>query len=210
MELQAARSVFERLGAAPDMSQIDELLAREDPGSAVEPRAARTFVFTDIVRSTNLIEAIGDDAWMDLVRWHDEMLRSMLADHGGEEVDHAGDGFFVAFATADDAVACAVAIQRRLAGHRQSHGFAPSVRIGVHATAVSRSGREYRGKGVHEAARVGSLADGGEIVASEQTMENVAGQFVVSEPRSATLKGLSTPVEVVTIDWRVANRSGES
>jgi hypothetical protein len=41
-------------------------------------------------------------------------------------------------------------------------------------------------------------------------MENVAGQFVVSEPRSATLKGLSTPVEVVTIDWRVANRSGES
>jgi class 3 adenylate cyclase len=210
MELQAAHSVFERLGAAPDMSQIDELLAREDPGSAVEPRAARTFVFTDIVRSTNLIEAIGDDAWMDLVRWHDQMLRSRFAEHGGEEVDHAGDGFFVAFGSADDAVACAVAIQRTLADHRQAHGFAPNVRIGVHATAVSRSGREYRGKGVHQAARIGSLADGGEIVASAPTLAALATGVIASEPRTVRLKGLSSPVDVVTIDWRGANQSGES
>jgi class 3 adenylate cyclase len=206
MELQAARSVFERLGAAPELSKIEELLAHEDPTAAVEPRAVRTFIFTDIVRSTNLIEAIGDDAWMDLVRWHDQMLRSMFAEHRGEEVDHAGDGFFVAFATADEAVACAVAIQRGLADHRQTHGFAPSVRIGVHATAVSRSGREYRGKGVHEAARIGALADGGEIVASKRTMESAAAQFVVSEPRTASLKGLSSAVDVVWIDWRGANQ----
>jgi class 3 adenylate cyclase len=206
MELQAARSVFERLGAAPELSQIDELLAHEDPTAAVEARAVRTFIFTDIVRSTNLIEAIGDDAWMDLVRWHDQMLRSMFAEHRGEEVDHAGDGFFIAFATADEAVACAVAIQRGLADHRQTHGFAPSVRIGVHATAVSRSGREYRGKGVHEAARIGALADGGEIVASKRTMESAAAQFVVSEPRTASLKGLSSAVDVVWIDWRGANQ----
>lgn len=210
LELQAARSVFDRLGAAPDSSGIDELLAREDAASTVEPRASRTFMFTDIVRSTNLIEAIGDDAWLDLVRWHDQMLRSMFANHAGEEVDHAGDGFFVAFASADDAVACAVAIQRTLADHRQTQGFAPSVRIGVHATAVSRSGREYRGKGVHEAARIGSLADGGEIVASGSTLAAVATKFPASEPRTVSLKGLSSPVDVVMIDWRGTTQSGES
>jgi class 3 adenylate cyclase len=161
-------------------------------------------MFTDIVRSTNLIEAIGDDAWLDLVRWHDQTLRALFADHGGEEVDHAGDGFFVAFPSADEAFACAIAIQRRLADHRQTHGFAPSVRIGVHATAVSRSGREYRGKGVHEAARIGSLADGGQIVASEPTLAAVGARVSASDPRTVSLKGLSSPVDVVTIDWREA------
>jgi class 3 adenylate cyclase len=31
----------------------------------------RTFLFTDIVRSTKLVDAIGDDAWQDVIRWHD-------------------------------------------------------------------------------------------------------------------------------------------
>ncbi len=201
LELQAARSVFERLGAAPDVQSIDELLARESP-PASEPRAAKTFMFTDLVKSTNLIEAIGDEAWLDLLRWHDQTLRALFADHGGEEVDHAGDGFFVTFSKPEEAVACAVAIQRTLAEHRRAHGFAPSVRIGLHATLVSRSGRAYRGKGVHEAARIAALAEGGEIVASVPTVENDAARFAVSEPRTVTLKGLSRALEVVTIDWR--------
>ena len=202
LELQAARSVFDRLGAVPDVKRIDELVARESPVPAAEPRAARTFMFTDIVGSTNLVEAVGDDAWLDLLRWHDQTLRSLFADHGGEEVDHAGDGFFVAFNRAGEAVACAVAIQRTLADHRRTHGFAPNVRIGVHNTEASRSGREYRGKGIHEAARIASLADGGEIVASVRTLQNDAAHFAFSDPRTVTLKGISRPQEVVTIDWR--------
>jgi hypothetical protein len=38
-------------------------------------RAAETFLFSDICRSTNLIEAIGGDAWKHLRRWHDDALR---------------------------------------------------------------------------------------------------------------------------------------
>jgi class 3 adenylate cyclase len=208
LELQVARSVFERLGAAPDLRSIDELLAREAP--APEPRAAKTFMFTDIVKSTNLVEAIGDEAWLDLLRWHDQTLRALFADNGGEEVDHAGDGFLVTFSRPEEAVACAVAIQRTLAEHRRTHGFAPSVRIGLHATLVSRSGRSYRGKGVHEAARIAALAERGEIVASVPTVGNVPAHLAVSEPRTVTLKGLSRPLEVVTIDWRDPNQFGES
>jgi class 3 adenylate cyclase len=58
---------------------------------------ACTFLFTDIVGSTALLEAIGNEAWQDLIRWHDRTLRALFAEHGGEEVDHTGDGFFVAF-----------------------------------------------------------------------------------------------------------------
>ena len=158
-------------------------------------------MFTDIVRSTNLVEAIGDEAWSDLVRWHDKTLRSLFAAHGGDEVDHAGDGFFVAFPDPARALEAAIAIQRRLADHRREHGFAPQVRIGLHATEAARQGAGYRGRGVHEAARISALADGGEIVASRETVDDVH-RFAVSSPREVTLKGIDAPVEVVSVDWR--------
>ena len=202
LELGAAASAFERLGAVLDARRARAKLERARPTATPgDGRATRTFMFTDIVRSTNLVEAIGDEAWTDLVRWHDKTLRSLFAAHGGEEVDHAGDGFFVAFADVTSAVEAAVAIQQSLAAHRREHGFAPQVRIGLHATEAARQGVGYKGRGVHEAARISALADGGEIVASRDTiaeLENLA----VSSPRDVTLKGIDAPVAVVSIDWR--------
>ena len=203
LELRAARSTFEKLGAAPDRNAVDDLLAGLAASTdLVSERGAKTFLFTDIVRSTDLVSAIGDEAWLDVVRWHDEKLRSLFPEHGGEEVDHAGDGFFVAFDDPASAIGCAVAIQRALAEHRRAHGFAPSVRVGVHTTAATRLGRAFRGRGVHEAARIASLAEGGEIVASRDTASSTARSFAVSDPREVRLKGISDPIEVVTIDWR--------
>jgi class 3 adenylate cyclase len=202
LELEAAVSAFERLGAPRDARAAREQLAALVPPSAGNgARATRTFMFTDIVRSTNLVEAIGDEAWANLVRWHDGILRSLFEAHGGEEVDHAGDGFFVAFGEPASAVACAVAIQRRLAEHRREHGFAPQVRVGVHAADASRHGVAYKGRGVHAAARIAGLADGGEILASAATSAAVPAT-TASEPRSVELKGFAEPVDVVAIDWR--------
>lgn len=162
-------------------------------------RVVKTFMFTDIVKSTNLLEALGDEAWNQLLRWHDQTLRSLFAAHHGEEVVTTGDGFFVGFESPDAALACAVAIQRTLAEHRAAHGFAPQVRIGVHAADATQVGRNFTGKGVHEAARIAALADGGEILTSTQT---ATPQFSVSEPRSVTLKGIAEPMEIVSVDWR--------
>jgi class 3 adenylate cyclase len=157
-------------------------------------------MFTDIVRSTNLVEALGDEAWGHLIRWHDEQLRAQFAAHRGEVVKAIGDGFFVAFQGADDALACAVAIQRALRAHRRAHGFAPQVRIGVHAASATREGLDYRGKGVNAAARVGALADGDEILATAQTAA-LASDQPVTGLRSVALKGFVDPVEVVSIQW---------
>jgi adenylate cyclase len=129
-------------------------------------------------------------------------LRSLFAQHRGQEIDHAGDGFFVAFDEPKAAVACAVAIQRTLAEHRRSAGFAPTVRIGVHAAAATRSAAAYRGRGVHEAARIAGLAEGGEIIATRSTLDSAEIPFALDAPRVVTLKGLSDPVEIVAIDWR--------
>ena len=163
-------------------------------------RVAKTFMFTDIVKSTNLVELLGDDAWQDLLRWHDETLRSIFSAHRGEEITATGDGFFVGFDTPDAALACAVAIQRKLTDHRREHGFAPQVRIGLHASGAMQVAKNIIGKGVHEAARIAALAEGGEILASKQTVAE--SRFQVSEPRTVTLKGFAEPVEIVSIDWR--------
>jgi adenylate cyclase len=111
-----------------------------------------------------------------------------------------GDGFFVAFQSPSEAVECAVAIQRALQEHRRAHGFAPQVRIGVHAASATHEGQDYHGKGVNAAARVGALADGDEILATAQTAALAATQPVTGL-RSVMLKGFADPVEVVSIQW---------
>jgi class 3 adenylate cyclase len=202
LELGGARAAFERLGAAPALRRVDRLLAALSGGRAARDsdRSVTTFLFTDIVRSTNLVEAIGDEAWLDLVRWHDQTLRSLFAKHQGEEVDHAGDGFFVAFDDPASALECAAEIQRKLAEHRREHGFAPSVRIGVHAAAATRSsGHGFTGRGVHEAARIAALAQGGEVLASAQTVGGASRSFAVSDRRTVRLKGLSEPLAIVSL-----------
>ena len=199
LEYRAALAAFDRLGAAPDSRRATEALG-EAVGRPAPRQVERTFMFTDIVRSTNLVEALGDEAWGHLIRWHDEQLRAQFGAHRGEVVKAIGDGFFVAFQNPGDALACAVAIQRALAEHRRAHGFAPQVRIGVHAASATHEGLDYRGRGVNAAARVGALADGGEILATAQTAA-LAPTLPVSGLRSVMLKGFADPVEVVLIHW---------
>jgi class 3 adenylate cyclase len=200
LELQAAREAFERLHAQREVERCDALLrAGEDGGGR---RVERTFMFTDIVGSTNLIETIGDEAWEDVLRWHDETLRAQIASHRGEVVHSTGDGFFASFAETADGVACAVAIQRRLAEHRRRQGFAPRVRIGLHAAEATEIAEDYAGIGVHEAARVGALAEGGEILITVSTIEHEGPAFAVGEEREVALKGIAKPVRVASVEWR--------
>jgi SARP family transcriptional regulator, regulator of embCAB operon len=204
---QAYRVLHNEFGTEPGPS-LQELRSRLKATTTAESAETpfvpvmRTFMFTDIVGSTQLVEAIGDEAWDDVLSWHDRALRSLFADHEGEEVDHTGDGFFVSFRSPAAAIECAIAIQRRLVEQRKTHGFAPKVRIGVHGTEASRRGANYRGKGVHEAARIGALAGGGEIVASRATALAAKCRVPYSGPRVVNLKGVADPVEVVSVDWR--------
>jgi class 3 adenylate cyclase len=200
MEYRAAVTAFDRLGAIPDARLATEALGQEAAARSAPRHVDRTFMFTDIVRSTNLVEALGDGAWAHLIRWHDEQLRSQFAAHRGEVVKAIGDGFFVAFQSANEAVECAVAIQRALQEHRRAHGFAPQVRIGVHAASATHEGLDYRGKGVNAAARIGALADGDEILATAETAA-LAATRPVTGLRSVALKGFANPVDVVSVQW---------
>ncbi|HEX2152493.1 MAG TPA: adenylate/guanylate cyclase domain-containing protein [Acidimicrobiia bacterium] len=199
LELSAAYTELERLGATPAAEAVRKEIERAEDRRTGPTQTRKTFMFTDIVGSTNLAELLGDKAWDQLLRWHDEALRAEFARHGGEVVNSTGDGFFVAFDTARQAVDCARAVQRLLEDHRRGTGFAPMVRIGLHAAEANRHGADYTGVGVHVAARVAALAGGGEIVASVETLTEAGSE--VAESRPASLKGVKEPVEVAHVDW---------
>jgi class 3 adenylate cyclase len=199
IEIETARAEFARLGANLDLAAADKEIAALS-GRALTAQVRKTFMFTDIVGSTTLAEALGNEAWTLLLQWHDDALRASFRMHRGEVVNSTGDGFFVAFDEPHNAIECAVAIQRELAAHRRTTGFAPRVRIGLHSADANRHGESYTGIGVHIAARVAALAGGGEIVATAQTLDSV-GEFRSSARREETLKGVAENVAVVNIEW---------
>jgi len=140
--------------------------------------APKTLMFTDLTGSTPLVEAIGDTAWRDLSAWLDAELRRCFSEQHGREVDHAGDGFFVVFDSASDAIECAVSIQRRLSAHRRLHGYAPQVRIGIHAGVIQIENGAVRGSAVHRAARLCAAAPGDTIIVSREALEAAGGRWL--------------------------------
>jgi class 3 adenylate cyclase len=189
-ELGRAGSVFDQLGARLDAQRVDALLGRE-----AGKRVTMSFVFTDIVDSTRHLEHHGDVHWQKLLRRHDELVRERVEAAGGRVVDHTGDGFFLAFDRVDDAVDAAIAVQRAAAEHLPF-----DLRIGIHTSEATYVGDDYRGKGVHTAARIGAVAKGEEILVSRSSLEG--SNLRLGDARSEQLKGLAEPVEVVPVDWR--------
>ena len=204
LEIGAAKAVFEKLGAMIDVRRALDMLGESanqklPMASGQTARMVKTFMFTDIVGSTKLVEAMGEKPWSRMLSWHDRTLRDLFVKHHGEVVKQLGDGFFVAFESPTDAVECAVEIQRKLEEHGEVAGFAPNVRIGLHSAEATRKGADYQGKGVHEAARVGALAQAGEIIASETVIADAASRFPVSELRTVVVKGITEPMRVALI-----------
>lgn len=202
MELRAAYHAFEELGAHLDAARASRAVGASHAGTTSRPREQRVFMFTDIVDSTDLARVIGDEAWGYLVRWHDETLASLAAASGGDIVRTTGDGIFATFVDPGTALGCAVAIQEALQEHRRKHGFAPSVRIGLHRAEATREGSDWSGVGVHAAARIGALAAADEILLSTETADVAGNAHRFSEPRTVELKGLAEPIAVVAVEWR--------
>ena len=110
------------------------------------PDGVVTFLFSDIEGSTRLVKALRD-RYPRLLAEHRRLVRAAVAAHGGREVDTAGDGFFVVFGGATQAVVCALEVQRALAAHEWPAGAAVRVRIGVHTGQAVPAGDGYTGRG---------------------------------------------------------------
>ena len=138
----------------PDMNVVTLLTASEAPLTA-----SGTFLFTDIVGSTAMAEAVGDERWARVLRAHNAIIRAAIQLHNGEECAFLGDGFLVLFADAQDALACAMAVQEAFSTFTTTFPDAPlTVRMGLHCGTACREGRDVFGRTVHLASRVAGAA----------------------------------------------------
>jgi class 3 adenylate cyclase len=167
-----------------------------------KPEGIVTIVFTDIVDSSVLVSSLGDQAARERIRQHDEILREVVRNHEGTEIERAGDGFMIAFSTASRGVSFAVELQRRFARLAADEPPGLQLRIGMETGEVIAEEQGYFGRTVFLASRISDLATGGQILVSQATklIAEPSG-FVFRDAGQHELKGLGGPHAAFEVDW---------
>jgi class 3 adenylate cyclase len=186
-----------------------DLVAEAAAASGSIPRAVAdggtlTIVFSDIEQSTRRAVDLGDEAWLQLLGFHNALIRRHVERHGGYEVKAQGDGFMLAFPSARSALLCSIDVMRAFDAHGRSRPTdALRIRIGMHTGEALMEDGDLIGKPVVLAARIANQAFGGEILVSSLVREIVEsrGDLAFGDSRSVELKGLSGAHTLHTVDW---------
>ena len=154
------------------------------------PKGKITIVFTDIENSSLMTNDLGNAAYLEQLRNpHQKVLLEAFRRFHGVPIQTQGDSFMAVFQYANDALACAAAIQNRLEAEpitvsSPTRPWTVRVRIGIHTTEqevvpnrltwvpdadLAAGSVEYPGSGTNFACRVGGLGVGGQIIVSNST-----------------------------------------
>lgn len=143
-----------------------------------------TFLFTDIEGSTRLWER--EPASMSAaLEQHDELVRREVDERGGHVFKTVGDACCAVFGVPSDAVAAAIAAQRRL--RAPLAGLELRVRMAIHTGAAELREDDYFGPAVNRVARLLSAGHGGQVLVSGSAVE---GFDFGSLPEGALLRDL--------------------
>jgi class 3 adenylate cyclase len=165
--------------------------------------SVRTFLFTDIVGSTDLTQTVGDAKAIAIIRKHNEIVRSSLISNNGKEVKHTGDGIMACFLSAYKAVNCAREIQKKLKAFRDNNPDHPlHVRIGLNTGEPVTEGDDFFGVAVQMASRLCNKAGSNQVLVSNIVKELCMGKVINFIDLGQTeLKGFSSPVSIYEVDW---------
>lgn len=163
--------------------------------------AYRVILFTDITGSTSLTQRLGDREAMEIVRTHDRIVRDALAEHGGREIKHTGDGIMASFISPSQAVLCAIEIQKRVAEHsREMPNLGFGIRVGMSAGEPVVENEDFFGAAVQLARRVCDKAEAGRIYASNVVRELCIGKgFSFADLGDHELKGFDGPIRLYEV-----------
>ena len=153
------------------------------------PTGTVTFLFTDVEGSTRLLHELGAEEYSKALAEHRRIVREAFERNGGVEVDTQGDAFFVAFPTAEGALAAAAEALEGLASGPIR------VRVGVHTGTPYLDGEGYVGIDVHRAARIAACGHGGQVLVSASTA-TLAGANELRDLGEHRLKDLTAPEHI--------------
>jgi class 3 adenylate cyclase/tetratricopeptide (TPR) repeat protein len=177
-------------------------LRAKEVGVAGETVGA-TFLFTDLVGSTQLASSMSSSEADALRQTHFGLLRGAIEAAGGREVKNLGDGLMVMFLSQSRSLACAVGMQQAIERHNRHSAIALAVRVGLSTGEVTQEDGDFFGDPVIEAARLCAAAEGGQILATD-LLRMTVGRHATQEfvaLGALELKGLLAPVPAVQVLW---------
>jgi class 3 adenylate cyclase len=185
VELPGDFHLSARPGDEDDAMDLVEQFLTGSRGDHEIDRILATVLFTDIVGSTERASTLGDHAWRDLLDRHDRLTRMEIERFSGREIKSLGDGFLAAFDGPGRAVRCARAVTE---GARQ---MGIEVRCGLHSGECEVRDSDLAGIAVHIGARIGGLAQAGEVLVSTTVKDLVIGSGIEFSDRGEhDLKGV--------------------
>jgi class 3 adenylate cyclase len=167
--------------ANPDqiVDEVEEFLTGQR--SAPEPdRMLAAVMFTDIVDSTARAARLGDQRWHELMERHDQVMRREIQRHRGREVKTLGDGFLATFDGPARAIRCATSARDAV------RPLGLEIRAGLHTGELEVMNGDIGGIAVNIGARVGAVANAGEVLVSRTVTDLVAGSGIEFEGRAGT------------------------
>jgi predicted ATPase/class 3 adenylate cyclase len=173
--------------------------AKSRAPSSARPTGAVTFLFSDIEGSTVRWEGAPDKMELALER-HDALMRGAIEAHGGYVFKTMGDAFCAAFATAPDALAAALDVQRSLAAEDFSAVEGIRVRVALHTGQSTERDGDYFGPTVNRVARLLAIGHGGQVLVSDACTELLQGETLqhcgLRDLGAHRLKDLAQPERV--------------
>jgi len=162
-----------------------------------------TVVFTDLVGSTALRSAVGDERADAIQRRLDAVSRRVVEAHGGRVVKGLGDGTMAAFESTADALAGVVALQQQVDQTFRSDEEDVRLTVGVSVGDASEDDGDLFGTPVVEAARLCGAAEAGQILCTEvaRVIAGSRADHVYESIGTLELKGLPSPLPTVSVAW---------
>nr|WP_255396761.1 BTAD domain-containing putative transcriptional regulator [Mycobacterium sp. 852002-51613_SCH5001154] len=208
---QRARALLaDELGVdpGPDLRRLEAAIVAQD--SALETPAAQqlpsvtravTFLLTDIEGSTAAWEADAGAMAVALAR-HDEVVEQVVTSRGGRLIKTRGEGdaTFSVFERPSAAAAAAIELQDAIVHEPWALREPMRIRVALHTGEVEFRDGDYFGRAVNRAARLRSLATGGQILCSGATAELVIDSLpddvVLADLGTRQLRNLARPEHV--------------
>ena len=157
----------------------------------------------DVVGYSRLMELDEAGTLAQLKQRRKEILEPLVAEHRGRVVKVMGDGVLVEFGSAVQAVACAIALQKRMAEANAASpdGHEIVLRIGINLCDAIVEGADLYGDGVNVAARLQALTEPGGILIAGTAYDHVRNKVAASfeELGPVSLKNLREPVRAYRI-----------
>ena len=198
------KGIPEPVSASEVIYEISQEADLGKASPAPETRTAPvTILYTDLVDSTQLMQRAGDERAQPIFKTHRKLLQEAVAANGGRETQWLGDGLMVTFATAADAVRCAIAMQQ--GARRHVAGERLRIRIGLNVGELLKDEADYFGTPGLVAQELCDSAKADQILCSGLVAGFLAGRqaFTFLDRGALEVSGVAGPVPISEVVYDI-------